>query len=164
MPGKWRSFKDKLPKFEVEPEYAARVEEKKKEYIGLDTAEMAREFKVIRAAKKAAEEAISGLNLELEALSQLLVNDLETQSISKLTLQTGETIFISDEPYASLDDKEALMAWVKKKKMQSLLTLNWQTMNSLAKELLSAGKPIMPGVKVWLKTSVRLRNGNSSEE
>ncbi len=162
--GKWTSLKKQLPKFEVEPEYAARVEEKKKEYIGLDTAEMAREFKVVRGAKKAAEETISGLNLELEALSQLLVNDLETQSISKLTLQTGETVFISDEPYSSVADKEALMAWVKKKKMQSLLTLNWQTMNSMVKELLSAGKPIMPGVKVFMKSSARLRNGNSSEE
>lgn len=164
MCGKWTSLKTKLPKFEAEPEYAAKVEEIKGQFIGLATAELAREFKRARAQKKEFEEQVYDLNVGLEALSQLLIADLEARAIQKMQLTTGETVYIQDEPYASVADQAALLAWVKKQKLTGLLSLNWQTMNGIVKEHLAAGRPAPPGVKVFMKTSARLRNGASGSE
>lgn len=164
MCGKWTSLKTKLPKFEAEPEYAAKVEELKQQFVGLDTTELAREFKRARAQKKEFEEQVYDLNVGLEALSQLLIADLEARAIQKMQLATGETIYIQDEPYASVADQAALLAWVKKQKLTGLLSLNWQTMNGIVKEHLAAGRPAPPGVKVFMKTSARLRNGASGSE
>jgi hypothetical protein len=164
MPGKWSKLKGKIPKFEIDSSWQEKVDESKKAYIGLDSTELTREFARRRAMKKTLEGHISLENTELEAISQILINDLEGSEIQKIGLTTGETGYIQDEPYSSVEDKKKLMAWVKKKKLQDLLTLNWQTLNGMVKNLLVDGKPAPPGVKVSMKTSFRLRGGSSNED
>jgi hypothetical protein len=162
MASKWSGLKEKLPAFEQEPAWQAKVEEKKKEYIGLDTAELAREFRNARQTKKQYEDCIAVCNMDLEALSQLLINDLESSQMQKVQLATGETVYIQIEPYCSVQDKSAVMEWIKKKKLTAMLSVQWQTLNAFVKEQLVTGKPSPPGVAVFLKTSARLRGGNSN--
>lgn len=164
MAGKYAKLKGKLEKFQVDPSWQEKIDEAKKEYVGLDTAEMAREFGMHRRVKQNLEAQIKLENTHLEALNQLLVGDLDGSELQKITLTTGETGYIQDEPYSSIEDREALMAWTKKKKLLKMLTWHWQTLNGMVKEFLIDGKPLPPGVKCYLKTSFRLRGGAKDEE
>jgi hypothetical protein len=164
MPGKWSKLKGKIPKFEIDSSWQEKVDESKKAYIGLDSTELTREFARRRAMKKTLEGHISLENTELEAISQILIKDLEGSEIQKIGLTTGETGYIQDEPYSSVEDKKKLMAWIKKSKLTDILTVHWQTLNGIVKERLGEGKPLPPGVKAFLKTSFRLRGGGKEEE
>jgi phage host-nuclease inhibitor protein Gam len=161
---KWAALKRKVDLWQQPPEYQTKVDEAKGQYVGMEAAELAHRFAHHRNAKSALEEQIKGFNVELEALSQLLVENLESSEIQKVQLTTGETVYIQVEPYCAVQDKEALHAWIKKSKLQSLFTVNFQTMNGLVKEMLMAGKPAPPGVAVFLKTSARVRGGNHNED
>ena len=162
--GKWKGFKGSLERFKPEPEWQARVDGAKSTYTGLDTAGLARAFAHERAQKQHLEAQVKLHNVELEAISQLLVEELEASAIQKVQLDTGETVYLSDEPYAQVEDRAAVLAWAKKKRLEQLLTVQWQTFNAMVKEMLTAGKPVPPGTKVYMKTSARLRGGSRNAE
>lgn len=164
--GKYDKLKSKLPAFQQEPTFQAKVDEAKSRYQALEATELVRTFNSERHKKKSFEEAIASSNIELEALSQLLIQNFEASGLSKLTLESGLSCYQQMEPYSSIQDLQTILAFIKKQKMQNLLTLQWQTMNALNKERLVEGKPPLPGTQVFLKTSIRLRNGSSetSEE
>lgn len=162
--GKWAPFKNKLDKFQQEPEWQEKVNEAKKAYIGLDASELARTFSIERNAKRDLEAQVKLHNCELEALSQLLVETLEGSSLQKIQLSTGEVCFIQDEPFASVTDRELMLSWLRKKKLQRLLSVNIKTLNAFIKELLVEGKPIPPGTAVYLRTTARLRGGSQGTE
>jgi hypothetical protein len=162
--GKYDKLKGKLPAFQQEPSFQQKVDEAKSEYLALEPSDLARTFSSVKQRKKSFEDLISIANIELEALSQMLVENFEVTGLSKFQLSTGETCYQQTEPYSSVMDQEALLAWVKKEKMQALLSLAWATMNALNKERLVAGKAPLPGTAVFLKTSVRLRGGSSDSQ
>jgi hypothetical protein len=171
MSGKYTKLRGKLPAFVEETAYQDKVNDEKS--LILADAEnpgeanvnwLAALFAQCRKVKDNLEEEISECNVKLEALSQLLVNALEDQSMEKITLSSGATGFIQDTPYPIVRDKEKVMAWIKKNKMTSLLGVNYQTLKGVTNERLVAGQPPPDGVEVFLKTQFRLRNGSSSEE
>jgi hypothetical protein len=162
--GKWSKLKGIVEPFRQPETWQASIDEVKRTFVGLDSTELARQFKIVRESKRYLEATMKNINTELEAISQLLVEELESSELQKIQLTTGETVYINSEPYASVEDKAKLAAWVKKKKLQDLLTLNWQTLNGLTKGELEAGRVAPSGVKVFLKTSARLRGGASEEE
>lgn len=164
MPGKWSKLKDKLPKFEIDSSWQEKVNEAKEKYVALNVTELTREFARHRTMKKKLEAEVSLQNTELEAISQLGIRELEGSEIQKITLDTGETGYIQDEPYSSVEDKKKLMAWIKRSKLTDLLTVHWQTLNGMVKERLGEGKPLPPGVKAFMKTSFRLRGGSKDED
>lgn len=162
--GKYDALKGKLPQFQQESSFQAKVDEMKAQFVGLAATDLVREYKLARQQKQDHEEQIADLNVGLEAISQLLVDQMEAGGLMKFSLASGETCFQQTEPYSSIQDQQALLAWIKKQRLQSLLTLQWQTMNALNKERLIAGKPPLPGTQVFLKTSIRLKNGTNSQE
>ncbi len=103
------------------------------------------------------------MNVEIEALSQLLVDALETQNIQKVELASGAICFLQDTPYPVVKDREAVMAWIKKQKMTSLLSVHYQTLKAMTNERLIAGKPLIPGTEVFLKTQARIRNASNGD-
>lgn len=162
--GKYNGLKKMLPKFELEPDFRAKVDEAKKAFIGCDAPEMARAFAITRREKQGLEAQIKMQNVELEALSQLLVENLEDSEVQKIQLATGETVYLQDEPYATVEDRSKVMAWMRSRKLTAMFTVQWQSFNAMVKDMLVQGKPIPPGTKVFMKTSARLRGGNSQSE
>jgi hypothetical protein len=59
--------------------------------------------------------------------------------------------------YPNVTDREALGAWVKKRKLDWLYTtnVNGQKLKGFVKELLENGKTVPPGVDPFLKTEIR---------
>ena len=159
---KWQ--KANLEPFQQPPDYQSKVNESKSSFVGLDAPGLARAFNSARNRKRGHESVIKEINVELEALSQLLVEHLDTATISKLTLDTGETVFTQSEPYCSVEDKILLRAWIENNGLEELLTINFRTLNALTKERLIDGKAAPSGVKVFLKTSARIHGGSNGEE
>lgn len=162
--GKYDNLKGKLPAFQQEASFQAKVDEAKAKYQTYEAPEMARIFSLARQSKRKLEMEIAEQNIELEALSQMLVEKFEVTGLSKFTLETGETCYQQIEPYSSVQDQALLLVAIKKLKMQKLLSLAWGTMNAINKERLVAGKPPLPGTSVFLKASVRLRGSKESSE
>lgn len=142
-----------LPQYQEEPEYQEKVETAKGPFVGLSTAELAREFKRTRLLKKDLEEQVSSLNIELLALSQLLVNDLQGQELSKVTLDSGGTVYLKTEVYPATTDKALVRVWAIEAEMPEILTVNYRTLQSIVKERLQEGLDLPPGVAAFLKIS-----------
>lgn len=168
--GKYSKLRGKLPAFEEDASYQARVNDAKQYLLAAENLEaanvnkLAALFAARKAMKDAHEETISELNVEIEALSQLLVEALEDQNIQKVELASGAVYFLQDTPYPSVKDRDALLDWVKKQKMNSLLTIHYQTLKALTSERLVAGQAPPPGVEVYLKTQARIRNAKNEAE
>ena len=175
--GKYTAFRHKLPAFEKSADnglaaWLAKVDDYKQAFIGSESGEnanaarLAAEYAKRDIAKKELEAQIAQLNIELEALSQLGVEALETDGLQKIDLAAGGYVSISDRPYTSVEDRAKIFAWIKKNKMQELLKMNYQTLSAMNNERLVAGKPLIPGTKCYLKTKLTVRgvNGASSDE
>ena len=59
--------------------------------------------------------------------------------------------------YPNVKDREALGAWVKKKKLTWLYTtaVNGNKLRSFVKELLENGKAVPPGIEPYMQTEIR---------
>jgi hypothetical protein len=169
--GKYSKLRGKLPAFENESSYQAKVEEEKT--LILDDADnnedanvtrLSALFATVTEAKRAAEEKVSAYNVQLEALSQLIVDALTNQGIEKVSLANGATVYLQDGTYPGIEDETKFYGWLHKQKMDNLLSLNYQTLKGIVNEYLQSGKPLPPGTRCFLKTQARVRNGNSNEE
>jgi hypothetical protein len=163
--GKWRKLRGKLPAYvNPEPGWTDKVEEAKKQYVGLDTTELARQFKMQKEAKAAAEAAKSAANIQIEAISRLLLGEMESNSVELVKLASGGTVYINDEPYASVQDRTKVMRWIKENKAVFLLSIQFQSLNSLCKQRIIDGQKTIPGVKIFIKTNANVRGLKGIEE
>jgi predicted acyl esterase len=165
MPGKWSAYKDTLPRLDGnDPSYQERVNERKQAFsvdprtqgkpsLGL----LGDWYNQKRLEKDALNEQLSDVNLELEALTQILVDKLEETGLTQVRLTDGSTLSLKDEPYTKVTDRETFVAWIKSQGLDALLSVNYMSANSLVKERLMAGEPAPDGVDVFLKTSLTRR-------
>ena len=170
MASKYQSFRGKIPAFQLESSYQDKVNDAKRSIIGSDSADganvakLAAAFAAANGERKRLEALVSVLNIELEALSQLLVEALESEQQQKVELSSGALVYLQDSPYPQVTDKEALFAWIKKQKMVNLLTAHHQMLKGLCSERLINGEPPPPGVSIFLKTQARVRGANGKDE
>lgn len=163
--GKWRGIETKLPAFEQNPTYQAKVDAAKEHYRknNLDLRQMAESMASCQGYKEAQEDAISLVNIEIEALSQMLVDEMRAQGLEKLGLANGSTLSVEIQPYSSTENKEQMMNYFRRhKQLRQVMTVNWQTINAMNKDRLTEGKPAIPGTKTWAKISAKLRRGKDA--
>ena len=162
--GKYSSWKGKLTSFSEEEEYQEKVNTRKQEIrdkIELNnTATLTEYGKVLIQAKleKARlESLVKDENLTVAALNQVLVEQLEDQSYSNLKFENGVTLSIKDDVYSKVTDKPKFHCWISETGNEDLLSVNYQTMNSLVKNSLLDNKPVPPGIDVYFKQSIAIR-------
>lgn len=170
MPGKYQKLRGKIPAFEQEPTYQAKVDEAKERILGTKSGEfanvsmLASKFADAKRIKDQLEESVSSINVEIEALSQLLVSALECEDVQKVELATGALVYLQDSVYPKVEDKEKLIKWAKKHGMENLLQLPWQTTRGIATEALTEGRKLPDGITVFLKTEARVRNQRKGDD
>jgi len=152
-----------LPAFQQEETFQDKVTAWKRMMFGENPEDanlsmLARELAEQKCAKDMLEEQVSEINIHIEALSQLIVEKMQAESLEKVGLSDGSTCYVSYEVYPSVKDKAALLEWVKKHKMAASLSLPWQTLRGLCNDLSVAGKPMPEGVECFLKTAARIRS------
>jgi aconitase B len=162
MAGKYAGVIDKLPRvLSTTPDYQQRVNAVKAELLPVyqHASAWARQYAELRASKKEAEEVVSGINLQIEAVSQLLIDQYEAEGFTKLTLADGSSVRVQIEPYAQVKDKEAFRLWCIANGYERSMALPWQSTNSIVKEALLAGNPEPTGVEAVAHTKVMMMKG-----
>lgn len=150
-----------LPKFEVEPEYAAKIKAQQKKYVKFkdEPAKLGSEFFHVKKLKKNAEAHLAEINLRIAALEGLLLANFEDQEITSIKNEDGATIFKKSTAYPVIKDKKKLFAWIKANKAAHLIGVVHQSLKSFVNERLQDGQSLPPGVEAFLKDSIGHRGG-----
>lgn len=111
-----------------------------------------------REQKAALEEEMYQVNLLLTALEQMTVEQYEVEGTNSIRLDSGASVSVQMEPYAQVQDREVFRQWCVAQGLENLMSIPWQTTNSLTKERLLNGEPEPPGVKAFAKAKIVLRN------
>lgn len=161
--GKYTKVLAGLPKFlGTEPAYQEKVDAVKKEILAkadatfLPASALGKEYVDLRAEIDHIKGLLSDANLELEAVTQLMVDQFEVEGVSSLKLSNGQNIVTFPEPYISVSDKEACRLWAIKEGLERSMALPWPTLSAIAKDALLTGKPAPDGTTMFAKTKIRL--------
>src|SRR5207249_6057577 len=124
--------------------------------------ELASAYDQVRAEKEIAEKAISEMNVQLEALTQLLVERLEDLSLTSIKLETGGSFLVKDMPHATITDRQRCREWFEAHDQRELLNPHPSTLDALVKSRLEAGEDPDAiaqelGVKIFMRTGVTRR-------
>jgi hypothetical protein len=159
--GKYTKLKKDMVRFTQPTDWQLEIDNRKVELRQTPNAELADLYNVTRDKKDDLHEQERKLNTTLEAISQLLVDRLETDGLTSFKTEDGTTMYIKDEPYCSAQDKASLLQWVKEQGMEELLSIHYQTLSGLVKTRLENGEELPPGVAVFMKSSIQRRAGRS---
>jgi hypothetical protein len=155
--GKYDAVIDNLPTLQAEePNYQLKVEAKKREIFGeigdaLSSGSVAQLYKNARLEKEDLEEQLYDTNLELTAITQMLIDRYEIDGISSLKLDSGEKVSIQYEPYAVVEDRAKVWEWCKENGYEREMQLNWATLNAVTKDRLLQGLSEPEGVRAYVK-------------
>jgi hypothetical protein len=127
------------------------------QYEAMSKLELCQEIDDTDNEKDAIEAKLKAINTRREALNQLVLAILEDDGDTKISNAYG-TFYIQDEPYTRVENKRDYLAWIREKKLEDLLTVPWQSTNAQAKDLLQKGQDPPPGLKIFIKSTVKRRN------
>jgi hypothetical protein len=167
MAKKWEKLKGKLPDAPLgnmsnatDVSFLAKVDMAKSDYSKLSYPELQAEFEKLDKEKDALSEQEKILNVNVEAVGRLLLARFEEQEIGSLHTKSGYTIYTNVEPYIQVDNRATFEEHVMSQPdLDYLWSVNHQTLSSLVKDFLERGldTQIPPGLKVFLKTAVRIK-------
>jgi hypothetical protein len=168
-PGKYAHLIHKLPKIvSTEPtEYQDKIELLKAQLqhslTEISPVEYARVYRETLNAKAELEAEVYAANMQLEALSQLLIESQERQEDgwglygspeTTLRLANGDSVRVQPEPYTTTENRDLTRDWFIQEGLTRLLSVPWQTLNTYNKERLLHGAPEVPGTKIYVKTKL----------
>src|SRR5438034_9504992 len=109
MASKYEKLVVKLPVFEQESSFQAKVDEWKAIFgenpEDASLSALSARYAVLRDNKNTLEDEISIINIRLEALSQMIVANMQANDQDSVRLSSGATVFLSYEVYPSVEDK-----------------------------------------------------------
>jgi len=159
--GKYSGVIDKLPRLPGEPtERQLRVNAGRDELLlGASNSpqDLAREYRKLRRLKAAVEDALSAVQERVDAAEAATLAAYEAAGLDTVKFDDGASVGASAQPYAKVTDRELFRVWVTLSPYSSQLTLPWQTLNAVTKDLLLAGEALPPGVDVYAKPGLSLR-------
>lgn len=156
MPGKWTFLKGKLEPFKQEPGWQGEIDLAKAKFAAFSKLELCQLVDDLGIEKDRLERELRDCNTRAEAVNQLLLDKLETDGDTKIMNAFG-TFYIEDSPYCTVEDKHVYLAWIKDNNLEALLNVPWQSTNAQAKAKLEKGEEAPPGLKVFIKSTVRRR-------
>jgi hypothetical protein len=165
---KWIGLKGKYDRPPIEQGYR----EKQDEFLNtpledeglapsqLDDFGVAKLYFKVKLAKEAAESVARRYEMQKDALARLMAERFEEDDKTSTSFTNGGSMRITPDVYPVVKNPGQLLAWVKANGMESVLTLNYQTMQSMVKQRLLEGKPIPDGVDVFLKDKLTITGFN----
>lgn len=156
MPGKYSKLKGTLEQAPGDLKHLEKVAEKSAELelTSKTPAELAIIYTKAYEEKDRLEELQKEQQLILDATSQLMVAELEGSGISKITLDNGDTFYIKDSPYCSVENKTEWLAWIRETKQEELLSVHYKTMEAIAVNRLLKGEKLPPGIKAFINSKI----------
>jgi hypothetical protein len=172
MAGKYEAFRKLYPKAPIESSAFDRINivldapafpndpSNKMRVRDLDTTQLCDLYVRLRKELAEKEVQVSVLETQKAALTYLFTNRFEEVDVTSMKFANGVTLGESVEPLPNVKDSTALKSWIKETGQEDLLTLNYQTLASITKQALLEGKPIPPGVEVFMKQKLTARGLN----
>lgn len=159
--GKYSAITPNLPRLDEEkPERQEKLNRIKAELTkngSLSAATIAKLYAISREDMDRLNEEKSVIQLQLDAIEQLLKDRYEEEGLDMVRLDSGASVSVQNEPYAVVKDREAFRLWCLANGYEREMTLHPGTTNSIVKELLLAGEPPPPGVAAFSRTKLYLR-------
>lgn len=138
----YRHLRGKIPAFQEEPTYQAKIDEKKQELLGTLDGEdanpnrLAALFVKYEREKKAlyakydseTNDAEYEINLYRKALSQLMEKAFEAQGVEEVRLSSGELVGLTDMAILTIKDKPKAIEWALAN-IPELLTVTYKGLN-----------------------------------
>ena len=183
MAGKYNKLKGKLTAFSQDATYQQQLDKLKKRTpvplsilqgkleqvlrdksnhkiitpLSMRLADLADAWDRVRALKDKMDEYSRACAHMLDAISQVMVDKMEDADATSQSFGPLGTFYLKDTPYPSVEDRAALVKWMKKNKMEDILTVNYKTLEGIVNERLIEGKTVPAGVKVFMKTTLARR-------
>jgi hypothetical protein len=117
----------------------------------LDNTQLCEIYVTLRRSIDELEAKLSVLEVQKAALTYLFTNRFEADDVTSVKFSNGITLREGIEPLANVKDRDALHKWINETGQAELFTVNYQTLNSVVKQMLLEGKPIPPGIEVFMK-------------
>jgi hypothetical protein len=171
MAGKYEQFRKQYPKAPLEatafdkinavldaPAFSS-IEDPLNQFRlrDLDSTQLCERYVQVRTKIDELEAELSVLEVQKAAMTYLFTNRFEDDDVTSMKFANGVTLGESVEPLPNVKDREALITWIKNTGQEDLLTLNYQTLASITKQALLEGKPVPPGVEVYMKQKLTAR-------
>jgi hypothetical protein len=176
MAGKYEKFRKLYPKAPIEATQFERINivldapafpqdpSNKLRVRDLNNSQLAELYKQVRKQMDELDARLSVLETQKAALTHVFVQRFEEDDVTSMKFADGVTLSENVEPLPNVKNREELYKWIKQEKLIDLLTINYQTLASLVKQLLLEGKPIPPGVEVYMKQKLSAKGLKNTEE
>lgn len=160
---KWIGLRGKYDKPPIEQGYR----EKQDEFLAtplvdglapsqLDDYGVAKLYYAAKLSKEAAESVARMYELQKDALARLMAERFEEDDKTSTSFTNGGSMRITPDVYPVVKNPQELLEWIKANNMESILTLNYQTMQSMVKQRLTEGKSLPSGIDIFLKDKLTL--------
>jgi hypothetical protein len=156
-PGKWAWLRGKYPELSEEPEYEDVVAASRRRYEGRTLAELAACLNTLEEIKEIQERYVSSTNADIAAVEQLMQKRFDVEQTESIRVG-GYAFAPKAEPVASVEDAVAWLEHVRETQPE-ILTVHYQTMQSIVKQALEANEALPPGVKINVRTTISRRKG-----
>lgn len=149
--GKWGFILDKFKggadKQADNPSYVEALQKTRDSYRGLSMEVLSESLSQWNSKKKEIEDTLKAANLQIAAIERVILERMEEQGLASVEA-AGYRLTVSAEPYFAKRDGAKLREWAQQTNQEDLLTINSQTLTSLAKtHFLEHGEP-PPGVEL----------------
>lgn len=158
---------------EDDPKRAEKIDAKKRQLLSGDrendvepverrATSLAEFYAEIRLTRDRLKQMLYDTNVELDAVTELMVEQFEVEGITSITLEDGTNVRLQSEPYSQVKDWTKVIKWAKNDPdLQSKVreTVPWQSINGAIKALLLEGVPEPDGIEVYHKVTPFLSRG-----
>ncbi len=155
-PRRWDKLKERFEPF-VDPTYREKVDENRAKFAHLFLGDLKDEYAKSRLERDDLEDQVSKINIDLMALSQLLVEHLEANGLRSISTDAGHVIGTTVEPQITPEDLGKFEEWVSADpSLDYVWSVNPMTRQSMVKAILDDGddEKLPPGLKITLKTTI----------
>jgi hypothetical protein len=118
------------------------------------------QYAALRRQKDEIEAALSDCQVELDAMTQLLEDQLDVEGSDSLRLTNGDKVRLEPGIYPKITNAEEFRQWcLADPDLSKKMVLNTQTAQSLVRKMLLAGQAEPPGVEAVVYNKVVFTKG-----
>jgi hypothetical protein len=121
---------------------------------------IARTYAELRREVDAKAAELSEIKLRLAAVMLLMIDQLEVEGETGMTLANGDKIRWQPEPHLVVTDKEAFRVWCQQNGLEREMTVPWGKANKLVKEMLVNGEVEPTGAECYMRPKIVFSRGD----
>lgn len=110
----------------------------------------------VRVLEDGIKDWLSSLNVLLDAYTELMIEQMDVESVDAISMSDGASVGVHYEPYPQVKDKEAYRRWCVKNGFEKDLQMWPAKTTSLLKEMLLKGEAPADGIDAYQRPTVRL--------